>query len=100
MATTLIIGSFADTNLRERSALDAATAAATSTFTSTACWTGDQRTFVGTPGTEGCEAVVVLMTESATSETLTIGRMLVYTCCEPVPGAVCGSARIYFADYR
>lgn len=99
MATTLLIESFADINIVERSTLDAAadSGATTLTLVSTQGFTADQDIFVGTPAKDGCEAASIESVDSDTQLTLKSGIGLSHTRFEPVIGAVGGSARIYRA---
>jgi hypothetical protein len=83
MSTTLNAESFAEINIRKRTTLDAAAAAAATTLTvaSTEGLSAGQPIFVGTPGRDGCEGATINAIADATHLTLTAGT-------EPAPQAL------------
>lgn len=99
MATTLRAESLADSNIKERSQLNAAadTVATTLTLRSTDGFAQDMPIVVGQGGQDGAELAVVASVSSATQVALTAPLTLPHSVYEPVTGLLGRKLRIYRA---
>lgn len=99
MATTLKITSFAESNIRERSALAAPVITGDSIISveSTAGYAADDIIYLGALSREGCERVVVASVDSAEQLTLTAPVTLDHPQFDAVTSVVGDRVRIYRA---
>lgn len=100
MSTTLILESFSDINIRERSLLTSgASVGDTALLLESAEGFNDgDVVYIGQLSREGCEKAVIASVDSGTSVTLTAGLELAHARFEAVSSVVGNRIRIYRAD--
>lgn len=100
MSTTLILESFSDINIRERSLLTSGASVGDTELVleSTQGFNDGDVVYIGQLSREGCEKAVIASVDSGTSVTLTAGLELAHARFEAVSSVVGNRIRIYRAD--